>query len=221
MTAQLETNLGYTANKLETVVKQDVPAGMRLSRIIRKNTKENPNAVSQGVHVPAPIDVAAWMQNQVITEAVQNYMQGLQDKVIRQVLDSGRNILTDADISCEAVAEWLESNDETLGRLSKDAIEAWYVSEVEDVLTVVFADKLNIGDVPTDAEKAKLNQLNNQYKGCFAKLAGKSLSGILPDNVVTNLEKALELIPASGFGDRMKNQLAKVKEVVSVDMMAL
>lgn len=218
---QEQTSLGYTASKLEDLSKKEIPQGFRLARIIRKNTKETPNAVSQAVFVPAPIDSAAWMGNQVIAEAVQNYMQGLQDKCIRAVLDSGRNIITDTDISMDAVASYLEENDETLGRLSKDSITEWYNKEVSDTLTLAFADKLGIGDNPTDAETKKLDQLNNQYLACFQKLAGKNLSGALPDNVVANLEKALDMIPASGFGERMRNQLAKVREVVSVDMMAL
>lgn len=217
----MSNDLGYTAKKLEELSKAEVPAGFRLARIIRKNTKENPNAVSQAVFVPAPIDTASWMGNATIAEAVQNYMQGLQDKVIRQVLDSGRNIITDADIAVEAVASYLEENDETLGRLSKESIGTWYDAEVADTLTLVFADKLGIGDQPTPAEVTKLEQLNNQYKGCFQKLAGKSLAGALPPSVVTNLEKALELVPVSGFGDRIKVQLAKCKEEVGIDMLAL
>ena len=216
-----ETNLGYTASKLEDMAKKEVPAGMRLARIIRKSTKETPNAVSQAVFVPAPLDAQDWMLNNTICEAVQNYLQGLQNQAIRAVLDSGRNILTDADIAPAAVAEWLEQNDETLGRLSKESIAAWYVETVEPVLTVVFADKLGIGDIPTTAEQQKLDQLNNQYKGCFQKLAGKSLSGILPPSVVQNLEKALDMIPLDGFGSKLSAALAKVKEETTVDMLAL
>lgn len=217
----MANDLGYTASKLDEMSKKEIPAGMRLARIIRKNTKETPNAVSQAVFVPVASPLADWIGNAVIEEYLLNQIQGVQDKCIRAVLDNNRNIITDADISLDAVVTYLESNDESLGRLSKDSIGEWYDQNMADTLTVVFADKLGIGDVPTDAESKKLEQLNNQYKGCFQRLAGKNVQGIFPDNVVSNLEKALDMIPLDGFGERIKNQLAKVKEEITVDMLAL
>ena len=214
-------HLGYTVLNLDIAAKQDVAAGMRLVRLIRKNTKETPNAVSTGVQIPSVLDLEACMQNDTMKEFIVRAIQGVQNDCIRAVNDGGRNIITDSDFSLDAMVSFLESNDETLGRISKESIGEWFDSEMADTLTLTFADKLGISDTPTDAETAKLSQLNKQYRDCFCVLAGKKLSGVLPDNVVQNLEKALELIPVTGFGERMKAQIEKVKTVATVDMLAL
>lgn len=215
-----ETSLGYTAVALSTIAKQDVPADMRLARIIRKASAKDANGLeSQGVHIPASVDLAYCMADSTLNAYLVQCVQDVQDKMIRRVTDSGRNIITDSDIAMDVVAQYLEETDENIGRISKDKIEQWFKDEMADTLLVAFANKLGVGDVPTPDEEKKLAQACKGYQDVFATLAAKN--PVVDPKIGDRLIKALDMIPASAFTLRIRGIAEKAMKQAEVDLLAL
>lgn len=212
-------DLGYTVKTLADISKEDIPEQHYLARIIRKQSAKDANGLeSQGLFLPT-VDVMEWMGNESIKEYLAGCIHDVQTKIARQVTDGGRNVVTDSDISVDAVAAYLEATDESIGRISKDKIIGWFNTELADALTLAFADKMGVSDTPTDAEAKKLEQVVTQYRDCFAVLAGKN-SSVSPV-VGGNLRKALDMIPASAFSIKVNGLLTKAMEQPTVDMLAL
>lgn len=218
--SQEQTSLGYTAVALSTIAKQDVPADMRLARIIRKASAKDANGIeSQGVHIPASVDLACCMADSTLNAYLVQCVQDVQDKMIRRVTDSGRNIITDSDIAMDVVAQYLEETDENIGRISKDKIEQWFKDEMADTLLVAFANKLGVGDVPTADEEKKLAQACKGYQDVFATLAQKN--PVVDPKIGDRLIKALDMIPASAFTLRIRGIAEKAMKQAEVDLLAL
>lgn len=215
-----ETNLGYTAVALADIAKKDVPANMRLARIIRKASAKDSNGMeSQGVHIPAAVDLAYCMADSTLNAYLVQCVQDVQDKMIRRVTDSGRNIITDSDIAMDVVAQYLEETDENIGRISKDKIAQWFKDEMADTLMVAFADKLGVGDVPTPDEEKKLAQACKGYQDVFSTLAQKQPS--VDPKIGERLLAALDMIPASAFSLRIRGITEKAMKQPEIDLLAL
>lgn len=213
-------DLGYTAVALADIAKKNVPADMRLARVIRKSSAKDSNGMeSQGVHIPAYIFDAQHMQSDILRAYVEQCMMDAQDKMVRAITDSGRNIITDSDICADAIAEYLAATDENIGRISGDKVAKWYDDAVAATLCLTFCEKLGIGEQPTAEESAKIDKILNQYKDCFASMAGKKPQ--CSELVGSNLLKALDMIPADAFSLRMRGIVEKAMKQADVDMMAL
>ena len=215
-----QTSLGYTVKALADISKQEIPANFRLARIIRKASAKDSNGMeSQGVMVPAVVADAAWLQSDTIRAYMEQCIADVQDKIVRKVTDSGRNIITDVDINMDAVASYLEATDDNIGRLSRDKIGQWFDAEALDTLTLAFANKMGVGNEPTAEQVTKLEQVTRQYRDCFGMLAGKSPS--VAPKVGENLLKALDMIPATAFSLRLAGITKAAMVQVEPDMMGL
>lgn len=215
-----QTNLGYTAVALATIAKQDIPADMRLARIIRKASSKDSNGMeSQGAHLPQYVFDAQHIQSDTIRAYMEQCMMDVQDKMVRRITDSGRNIITDSDISVDSIAAYLEETDENIGRISSDKVTRWYDESVAATLCEVFCAKLGIGEQPTAEENSKVEKILNQYRDCFASMAAKKPQ--CNEMVGNNLLKALDMIPADAFSIRIRGVVEKAMKQADVDMMAL
>ena len=213
-------SLGYTAQSLAAISKLDVPADMRLARVIRKSSAREANGLeSQGVHIPAEIDLAYCLADSTLNAYLVQCMQDVQDKVIRRVTDGGRNIITDSDIAMDVLAQYLEETDENIGRISKDKIAAWFDASMADTLMLAFADRLGVSDNPTPDEAKKLEQTCKGYKDVFGTLAAKNPT--VDPKVGANLLKALDMIPADAFSLRIRGIVDKAMKQPEVDLLAL
>lgn len=214
------TALGYTVKKLDQMKDAPIPEQHRLARIIRKNSARDANGLpSQGCFVPALECADDYYADVVINAAIVNFLQDTQDKMIRKIADSGRNIITDSDLDPVAMRAFLEETDDSIGRLSKDKIVAWFTTEVQDSLMLAFADRLGIGDTPTPEQQTKLEQTLAGYRDCFAQMASKNPT--VEERVGVNLLKALDMIPASAFSLRMSEVVTKAMHQPQVDLLAL
>ena len=217
---QEQTSLGYTAVALADINKNADAPNKRLCRIIRKaSAKDSTGKESQGVYIPAYVFDAEHIQSDTIRAYVEQCIMNVQNDLVRKVTDSGRNIITDSDISMEAVAEYLEATDENIGRISKDKIAAWFKDEMEETLIVAFADKLGVSDTPTADEEKKLAQACKGYQDVFATLAAKQPS--IDPKIGERLLSALDMIPASAFSLRIRGITEKAMKQPEIDLLAL
>lgn len=129
-----------------------------------------------------------------LTPAIIGYLHSVQDKMIREQLDSasvtGASTITSESISIAAVCEWLDSNDDS-GRLTKESVGAWFDSNVSEMLAAVLADKLGIGQTPTTAESDKVIAAVTAFRGKVASLAGGKT--VYEPKICRSLISALEL----------------------------
>lgn len=146
---------------------------------------------------------------------VQSYLHGVQDKIIREQLEAGSNVLhiTSESVSVAAICEYLESSDES-GRMTKETVGAWFDETVSEQLALALALKLGVSEVPTDAESAKILAVVDAFKSKIASLAGGKTA--YEPKVCTSLISALELAPAGDvlavrFTTRLNKMIADSK----------
>ncbi len=101
---------------------------------------------------------------------VTGWLQSLEDTVIKEQHRQGLLSVYTESLSIDALIEYLEETQES-GRLTKDKIGAWFDTDIADNLSLLFADKMGLGDQPSDMELAKLAAIIGAYKGKFCALA--------------------------------------------------
>lgn len=173
--------------------------GQRLSKVTYKTVtdKESPlcgiKRESKCVSLPL-VEVAEVVANVVALAPVMvEYLQTVQDKIVRELVDAGNASISMESISIAACVEWLESNNES-GRLTKESIGQWFDSEIAESLAMVLADKLGVSATPTDAESAQVLKVLGSFKDKVSGLAGGKTS--YEPKLCTSLLKCLELAPA-------------------------
>lgn len=168
---------------LKIVAKLDVPAGQRLCRIINKGDKE-----SVGAHVPALSleDMQLMMaESPKVNSFIADCFHGMQDKLARTSLQVG-NIIPNSVFNFASLLSYIESEQESKGRISKEAIETWFMSDLYPLLVQALKSK------GITASK-QVEDTSNAFKASFSSLAGRNIS--MEEKVKSQLEKALSLLP--------------------------
>lgn len=124
-----------------------------------------------------------------------SFLHVVQDKMIREMLESGNSVstVTTESISISAITEWLDSNDDS-GRLTKESVCKWFDDSISESLTVVLADKLGVSDVPSNEESDKIIAVVNAFRSKISSLAGGKT--VFEPKICTSVINALELAPA-------------------------
>lgn len=173
--------------------------GQRLSKVTYKTVTDKTSELygikreSKCVSLPL-IPAADIIANvSALAPAITEYLQTIQDKIVRERVDAGAAHITMQEISIAGCIEYLESTSES-GRLTKESVAAWFSETIEENLAVVLADKLGVSANPTDAESAKILAVVDQFKGKISSLAGGKTS--YEPKICKSLINALELAPA-------------------------
>jgi hypothetical protein len=173
--------------------------GQRLSKVTYKTVtnKDDPlfgiKRDSKCVSLPvfAPAEVVA--QAAALAPYVVEYLQTVQDKIVRERIDAGAGSISMAEISIAGCIEWLDSNSES-GRLTKETVSTWFAETIAEPLAVTLADRLGVSSTPTDAESTKILAVVEAFKGKVASLAGGKTA--YEPKICKSLISALELAPA-------------------------
>lgn len=189
-----------------------IEEGYRLVRIIAKKDSKgnyaNGFSESKGVEVQKNLNLEAAMKFPSIQDYLQSRLEDLQDSVIGEQVRNGASQIYDSKIGYEAMVEYLERTDETIGKLSKEKIEAWFKSELVDTLTLALAEKLGVSETSTEEDHAKLERMLNAYAANFKLFSAKE---VLFDPVkVSKLEEALKLASESPMTVRMRAKLNEI-----------
>lgn len=201
--------------------------GQRLAKVTYKTVtdKESPlcgiKRESKCVSLPlvAATDVIANVT--VLAPAICEYLQTVQDRIVRERIDMGAASIAMDEISIAGCIEWLENNSES-GRLTKEVVATWFQDTISESLAVVLADKLGVSAVPTDAESAKILAVVDQFKAKISSLAGGKTS--YEPKICKSLLNALELAPAGDvLATRFAARLNKLVEEskANEDLLAL
>lgn len=194
-------------------------SGQRLSKVTYKTVtnKEDPlygiKRESKCVSLPvfAPAEIVA--QAAALAPYVVEYLQGVQDKIVRERIDAGALNISMDEISIAGCIEYLDSNSES-GRLTKESVAAWFVDTIAEPLAITLADRLGVSATPTDAESNKILAVVEAFKGKVAALAGGKTA--YEPKVCTSLISALGLAPsgdvlATRFTARLNKMIEESK----------
>lgn len=200
--------------------------GQRLSKVTWKtcNDKASPyyNIKRESKCVSLPLVTSDEISTNlaILTPHITAFLHGVQDKIVREMLDSGNNVVSIStnEVSITAICEYLESSDES-GRLTKDGINLWFDNVVSDSLAAVLADRLGVSEVPTDAQSARVLEAVAAFKGKIAALAGGKT--MYEPKVCKSLLSALELAPADDvlavrFGARLQKMIVESEKMVDL-----
>lgn len=183
-------------------------ANYRLS-IVRwktpKDQKENAAFKTRPAICVAVPKVLVAVQPETLATAMQDALNELQDNVIRSALNVAIEANTainlvgvtiDKDtLTADGIASWAREQSVS-GRLSKEAIGAWFDSKLSDELGIKIAES----NPTIDADK--LEKAVKQHREILMQLASPRAS--MPDKLAVQLQKAVNLVSGS---DKVKETL--------------
>jgi hypothetical protein len=153
--------------------------GQRLAKVGYKETKKNP-AKFPSIAVSVPVietvndpEFSDALQHGRFDAIIREALQNAQDGIIRSMYESSDGELqsvSDDDLSIAQCLAFIEA-ESTGGRLTKEAIERWFDSELADNLAVMIADKLKFSDL-TPENQAVIDKHVGVYKQVLSMLAG-------------------------------------------------
>lgn len=210
-------------------VTKALSGGNRLAVISYKTVKDKLTGKdlgkkeSKAVSVPLLDDVGIKGQIPELIPHIRDMLAGVQDKIIREMLDSEVSCshISDADISISACISYLES-ESGVGRMTKVMLNEWFDTCLADDLMVALANKLGVSDVPSAGEAAKIEGLMSVYREKLSALAGGKTSYDVKTAV--SLIKALELkgnIADDSIGGKLHEKLVKMRDKEIVPMVDL
>lgn len=193
--------------------------GQRLSKVTYKTVTDKDSPLCGIKRDSKCVSLPIFKADEVISQAqalapyVIEYLQGVQDKIVRERIDAGASSIAMEEISIAGCIEYLDSNNES-GRLTKESVAAWFNEAIADALTVTLAERLGISEVPTDAESNKIIAVVEAFKGKIASLAGGKTA--YEPKVCKSLLNALELAPsgdvlATRFTARLNKMISEHK----------
>lgn len=176
--------------------------GQRLAKIRYKTTEK------QAAKFPSVCVSVPFLTNEEIEPMIPQLMEHLrtlletaQDGVIRQTYeaqDGKLSAISDSDISVAKCIEFLEQ-ESTGSRLTKEYIDSWFTSSVEEYLTVIIGQKLGFisesaeGEVElTPEQEMVISRHVAGYKGMYSALAGGKTSYSVKQ--AQSLIRVLELV---------------------------
>lgn len=182
--------------------------GQRLDVVFWKTPKLSDEQKAAGVVavkpeskcVSVPLVMADDIKNNIemLIPSIATYLATVQHNIIKERVSAGALHVTNEEISIPACVEYLESQvtnaDGTSAHLTKESVGKWFDTELADILTVALADKLGIGDVPTEEQATKLDVAVKMYKDKISSLAGGKTTFGIP--LAKSVKNALSLATA-------------------------
>lgn len=193
--------------------------GQRLSKVTYKTItdKENPlfgvKRDSKCVSLPLFKAEEVISQSAALAPYVIEYLQTVQDKIVRERIDAGASSISMAEISIAGCIEYLDSNSES-GRLTKESVAAWFNETIAEPLSMVLMEKLGVSETPSDEESNKIIAVVEAFKGKVSALAGGKTA--YEPKVCKSILNCLELAPsgdvlATRFSARLNKMIEEAK----------
>jgi len=165
--------------------------GQRLCKVGYKSTK-NASAQFPSVCVSIPpVTQNDWLDDgilQRLTPHLNEYLEGVQDKIVRSLYESAGgklSLVLNEEISVDQCIKYLEA-ESTGGRMTKEMVEKWFGANLRENLQIAVAEKMGT----EDPEAPEVIQMVNGYKGMYASLSGGAT--MYPVAKVKQLLRALE-----------------------------
>jgi len=148
------------------------------------------------------------------------YLQGVEDLALKEYHRNGGTNYYTAGMSLDSIIERLEASSEH-NRLNKESIEAWFTEEVEESLSLLFAEKLGLDESSSEAELMRLETVLAGYKAKFAGLANpKQVLKEADCKALISVIEACELV-GNNYGKRFTIRLEKMIQKTDDLLLAL
>lgn len=203
----------YNVESLKVIAKKEIPATMRLARIIfKKDRKTGEEKDSKGLWVNAIGDamvqvIAADVRG---SEFLRNAISGVQDAIIRKHIENGKLVISADEIDVENILATMSAVNET-ERFSKESIKTWFFEYMAVPLCAAIRSKMaGISD-------SKVTQLLDNYLVSFQLLAGRNPT--MNNDVKAGLIRAMEFLPEdhdSATAQEIARRLADVQEATAM-----
>lgn len=216
--AQVDVN---TFRPYDSQLPVPVIAGFRVVKCLYKVNPKTKVAAAENSYIRVPAHITEEVVAARISELAPylvGYLQAEEDKLIKERHIAGLERLTPEFLTLDRVIEALESAGVSQ-RLNKETIEAWFTAEMYEPLMVAFADKMGVGEAPTEEQTSKLSSILSVYKAKFGSLAsGKT------HYRVEEAEMLLRALEVTGAGDTLIGgkfvaRLGKMKDSTSADLL--
>ena len=168
---------------------------------------------SKAVSIPMVTSEVIAASIGALTPHIKVWLHGVQDKMVREMLEASENCLhvTNDSIGIAAICEYLEESNES-GRVTKADVEVWFTEQIADVLMVQLAERLGVSDTPSQSESDKISAVVAAFKGKISALAGGKTS--YDPKTAMQLQKCIALVPAGDvLADRFTARLQKMQDV--------
>ena len=203
----------YNVESLKVISRKEVPATMRLSRIIfKKDRKTGVEKDSKGLFVS---DLTNNMMQLIATdergvEFLKGKIAEVQDSIIRKLIDAGKLVINSDEIDYEKILSAMAQSNESV-RFSKESIAVWFNEYLLDPLSAAIQEKM--AGISAD----KLNKLLANYLESFQLLAGRTPS--MSNAIKLGLIRAMEFLPEdhdSVTAQEIARRLAEVQEATAM-----
>lgn len=189
--------------------KSSALTGQRLAKVGYKSTKANP-AKYPSICVSIPrINENDVKEN--IDKFIPYFMEVLenaQDGMIRSLYESSAGNLTsvsDDELNLNSIHAFLiAQNDGT--RMTKELLENWFIENMEEPLTIVFAEKLGF-TLETPEQEVAVKKHTDVYKDMISSLSGGKTS--LMNDKINNIKKSFELCGIIGEDGNISDEIGK------------
>lgn len=188
------SNISNTHNIKEYVIGVTKPfTGQRLAKVtykIDKTTGIKPESVCVSVPVVSDSDIADKIEQFI--PHIKALVERTQDTIIRTLHESKASVVSDSDISMNAVLEYL-NEENSGGRVTKKDASEWFDSVLSDPLAIALASKLGVSTNPSTEDSDKIEKLVSEFKNNISALTAGNVKYDPP--VCDVLAKALALAP--------------------------
>lgn len=106
----------------------------------------------------------------VLVDAIRGWCEDAQDVLLREAVLAGKTEFTGADCNLEAIAAYMREQ-QVSGRLTGEAVDNWYVENMETPLMLVLSQHMGVDENSPLAKQKQLEQVAEVYKTNIVSLA--------------------------------------------------
>lgn len=193
----------------------------RLSVLYWKTGKDGIKKDSKSVSIPKIMGLTSEELQSMVPHVI-GMLEGVQNKIIRELVESGRNAISFGDISVSECIKYLnESDSDGNGgniRLTKEVINNWFMDSLNDKLMLALSDKLGVGDNPSDEQCMLIENTTNAFKSKICSLAGGTVK--LDVKTAKSVKNAI-MLGVGSEGIDIENDVIGSKLVARLDKMIM
>lgn len=193
--------------------------GEAIAKVMYRTEKGEAEKQNYFLRAPAITDAAITEQLTVLMPHIEGMVAKVQEELVKGAHKEGRTSMMGEELGLAAVITKLEATG--TGRLNKEKILSWFDSNMADLLTVAFAEKLGVTEEASEEEIARLETITQHYRNNFGALASPKSHFV--EDTCEAMSKALEATGADStvIGARFVIRLEAMSKQVDEVLLAL
>lgn len=195
--------------------------GYRTVKVIYRENKATGKKAGETSYIRIPDHITEQAVADRLTDFLPyfvGYLQGQEDEVVKSLHKEGATEIKEGTLTLDSLLEAMASS-QTASRLNAERIGEWFKDNMQEALAVAFAEKLGIGEEPTQADMEKLLAIVGTYEKKLQSLASPKTA--YKKEEAELLQKALEVTGAreTVVGTRFYARLEDMKTKTADDLL--